>query len=305
MGSPFGIILVTDDAAKAERLADSSFALVDSLCRIFSDYDSGSELSRLNRSAGSKVAVRVSDPLFEVLLMAGQAAAASGGAFDITVGPLSQVWRRAVKQSSFPSPYLVNIAKAHVGFRQLVIDSLQRTAQLAKQRMLLDAGGIAKGYIAQQVVNFLARNGIRQSLADAGGDIVAGDAPPGSKGWTIGVNVPETTDSLLRDQLLLSNKAVATSGDVYRFIRHNGKKYAHIIDPRTGYGITSQRNVTVIAANGAEADWLATACSVLPVDEARQLAESRGAEVMINEVRNGKMLSFRTKGFNQYGKPRG
>jgi thiamine biosynthesis lipoprotein len=166
--------------------------------------------------------------------------------------------------------------------------------------MQLDFGGIAKGYIAQWVINYLKANGIQQALADAGGDIVMSGAPLNQKGWLIGVNLPETTDELLNKKLQLSNCSVATSGDVFQFIEYKGVKYSHIINPLTGYGVTNLRNVTIIAKAGATADWLATACSLLPIKEAKQLAISHQAALLITTLRNGKLVFEATPNFKNY-----
>ena len=166
--------------------------------------------------------------------------------------------------------------------------------------MQIDFGGIGKGYIAQKVVDFLNTQGIPESLVDAGGDIVLGNAPWDKKGWTVGVNQPEKADDLLPEKLQLHNLSVATSGDVYQFIEHNGKKYSHIIDPATGYGVTSLRNVTVIANDGALAHWLATACSILPINESKKLALSLHAELLITESVNNQLKRNNTKGFDKY-----
>ena len=120
------------------------------------------------------------------------------------------------------------------------------------------------------------------------------------KGWIVGVNQPEKADDLLPEKLQLHNLSVATSGDVYQFIEHNGKKYSHIINPLTGYGVTSLRNVTVIANDGAVADWLATACSILPIKEAKKLALSLHAELLITERVNNQLKRNNTKGFDKY-----
>jgi thiamine biosynthesis lipoprotein len=166
--------------------------------------------------------------------------------------------------------------------------------------MRLDMGGIAKGYIARQVARSLAAQGMQYSLVDAGGDMAMNKAPGKTNGWRIGINVPETTDELLPQKLLLEDMAVATSGDIYQYMEYGGKKYSHIIDPRTGYGITVQRNVTVLARDGADADWLATACSILPVEEAKLLAQRMGAEILINEVIHEKARSYFSKGFRNF-----
>jgi thiamine biosynthesis lipoprotein len=124
-----------------------------------------------------------------------------------------------------------------------------------------------------------------------------------SAGWVVGVNIPEQTDDLLPRQLLLKNMAVATSGDAYQYISHAGKKYSHIIDPKTGYGMQAQRNVTVIAKDGTTADWLATACSILPIPHAKQLATKMEAALLITEIRDNKILYYKTGSFDKYWKP--
>lgn len=301
MGSPFNLVLVTDDSLKAATLARACFDLVDTLNSLFSDYDSTSELSRLNSKAGKEPMI-VSSRLWNLLISSSQAWLESRHAFDITIGPLSRLWRKARKEKRFPDSLQVAQKKGLVGFQQLQLNPADHSVYLPQQGMLLDLGGIAKGYAAQAVVNYLTSKGIKQSLVDAGGDMVMTQPPPNSRGWTIGVNVPETTDDLLPQKLLLQNKAVATSGDAYQFIEHKGKKYSHIADPRTGYGISSQRNVTVIADNGAVADWLATACSILSIKEAMQLAKKMKADLLITELRNKQVLYYDSPGFKRYWK---
>ena len=137
---------------------------------------------------------------------------------------------------------------------------------------------------------------------DVSGDIVTIGAPPGTRGWTVGVNVPGKTDELQKQNLLISNTSVTTSGDLYQYMEHDHKRYSHIINPRTGYGISSQKNVTVIANDGATADWLTKPCSILSTAKARRLAHSLQAEVMIAQVKKGKLVCHSTKGFRKYWK---
>lgn len=301
MGSPFNLVLVTDDSLKAVTLARECFALVDTLNSLFSDYDSTSELSRLNAKAGKEPMI-VSSRLWNLLISSRRAWLQSKHAFDITIGPLSRLWRKARKEKRFPDSSAVAERKALVGFQQLQLHPADHSVYLPQKGMQLDLGGIAKGYAAQEVVNYLTRKGITHALADAGGDMVMSQPPPNSRGWTIGVNVPETTDDLLPEKLLLQNKAVATSGDAYQYIEHKGRRYSHIADPRTGYGISSQRNVTVIADDGALADWLATACSILSIQEAMQLVKKMKAELLITELRNKQVVYYDSPEFKRYWK---
>ncbi|MCW3090052.1 MAG: ApbE family lipoprotein [Ferruginibacter sp.] len=303
MGSPFTIVFYSGDSLQANAIAKRCFHLVDSFNLVFSDYIDSSELSRLNASSGKGLnPVQVSPALYEIIALSKKAFYKSDGAFDITIGPLVKLWRQSRKVKQFPSGDSVQSALNQTGFGNLSIDSFHKTVALTKAGMQLDLGGIAKGWIAQKIIDFLHTQQVNHALADAGGDIAMSEAPPGTGGWTIGVNIPETTDELLSKKLFLKNKAVATSGDAYQFMMKDGKKYSHIIDPRTGYGVTSQRNVTVIARDGATADWLATACSILKIKRAKRLATQFDADVLIAEVKNGRMILNATKGFARYWK---
>ena len=301
MGSPLNIVFVAHDSVEARILSEKCFALVDSFNLIYSDYDPNSELSHLNALAG-KGKQNVSPAMLDILLASQKAYQQSKGAYDISIGPLSMVWRKARKTKLFPDSSSVVKARQLIGLSRIRIDSTHHSILMPVEGMRLDLGGIAKGYVAQKIVDFLKDQGIKQSLADAGGDMAMGDSPNTSQGWVVGVNVPETTDELLQGYLVLHNMAVATSGDAYQYIAHNGKKYSHIIDPRTGYGIQSQRNVTVIAENGTDADWLATACSILPIGSAKKLAIRNRAALLITVIRDEKIVYYKTPNFDRYWK---
>lgn len=303
MGAPFTIVFFFNDSVRANLIAKQCFNLVDSFVFIFSDYIDSSELSRLSATAGKQsVPVKLSPALYKILLEAKTAYYESDGAFDITIGPLARLWRRARKTKQFPSEDSVKLMRSLVGFKKMSIDTFRKEAALSQTGMQLDLGGIAQGFIAQEVINFLTAQQVSQALVNCSGDIVMSGPPPGRKGWVIGVNVPEQTDELLGKNLLLQHSAVTTSGDAYQFMEHGGKRYSHIIDPRTGYGVTFQRNVTVIAAEGITADWLATAGSILPVKKAKKLAAKFGAALLITEIRHGKLVYRATKGFELFWK---
>jgi len=299
MGSAFNLIIVSADSNKANHLARKSYELVDSLSHIFSNYDSSSELSKINASAGL-LPYKMSTAMLDLVQKSQYAYIQSKGAYDISIGPLSSLWRNARKAKLFPEASTVLATKKLVGLNQVKINKRLGTIFLPNANMQLDFGGIAKGYIAQWVINFLKANGIQQALADAGGDIVMSGAPLNQQGWLIGVNLPETTDQLLNKKLQLSNCSVATSGDVFQFIEYKGVKYSHIINPLTGYGVTNLRNVTIVAKTGATADWLATACSILPIKEAKQLAISHQAALLITTLKNGKLVFEATPSFKNY-----
>ena len=302
MGSPFTILFYAKDSLKADDLARQCFNLVDSFVFIFSDYIDSSELSKLSAAAGNGNWVNVSPAMFDILLQSKKAFDKSDGAFDITIGPLSKFWRKLRKEKQFPTDQMVQDARKPIGLNKLLIDTFNKKVTLTQPGMQLDLGGIAQGYIAQKVIDFLLTQNINHALVNASGDIVMSNAPPGLSGWTVGVNVPESADELLPRTLLMQNKAVTTSGDAYQFTEHEGKRYSHIINSKSGYGVTWQRNVTAIANDGTTADWLATACSILPLKKAKKLVNQLGAEVLIAEIKKGKLVFYSTKGFGAYWK---
>ena len=131
--------------------------------------------------------------------------------------------------------------------------------------MRIDLGGIAKGYAADEALRAMAGLGIRSALIDAGGDIVCSDAPPNKKAWIVAVGQKNSKSPTTNERTLiqLNNAAVATSGDQFQFVEIEGKRYSHIVDPKTGMGLTQRRNVTVVAKDGMSADGLASAISVM------------------------------------------
>jgi thiamine biosynthesis lipoprotein len=301
MGSPFNLILVSNDSAKASDLAKASFALIDSFNHIYSDYDSSSELSKLKLNAGNGFQ-SCSPALWDILIQSKLAFEISHHTFDISIGPLSSLWKAKRKKQLFPDSLTIKETLTLVGLHKIFWDTSKHQILIPQKGMKLDLGGIAKGYIAQKVIDFLINQGIDAALADAGGDITMSNAAPGTDGWVVGVNIPETTDDLLKNKLSLANYSVATSGDAYQYIEHNGKKYSHIIDPRSGYGVSFQRNVTVIAKNGTLADWLATACSILSIHEAKDICKKLQAELFISTIENSKITVYQTRGFKNYWK---
>lgn len=299
MASPFTIVLYDNDPVHAVYLAEECFTLVDSFVNIFSDYIDTSELSILNKSAGSHTWMPVSPALFDIISISQIAYKKSKGAFDITMGPIIRLWRRARKEKDFPRTQAISEKMKTVGFKKLKINIPAKLIQLTTAGMQLDLGGIAQGYIAQKVLERLVTSGTKHALIDVSGDIATTNPPPGKKGWTIGVDLPGS-DKLQTQLLQIAHKAVSTSGDFYQFIEHDGKRYSHIIDPSTGYGITMQKNVTVIAGDAITADWLSTACSVLSIKKAKRLALHMHAEVLIAVKQNDKIVQYTTKKFNQF-----
>lgn len=272
MGTTFRIVVYARGADEARQAADAAFARVAELDAILSDYRRDSELTELCRRAGGPP-VPIGPDLFRVLSAARDWAVRSDGAFDPTIGPVVRLWRRARRIGEMPDAAALSRARGLVGYAKLVLDPRGRSASLADPGMLLDLGGIAKGYAADEAQAVLRRHGIDRALVAAGGDVVVSEAPPGRRGWTVAVAVPAPLADPAQKPLELRHAAVSTSGDAEQFVVIDGVRYSHIVDPRSGLGLTGRSAVAVIAPRGVTADALATAVSVLGPDRGLALIE--------------------------------
>lgn len=258
MGTIFNIVCYSDDTAAVRAVADRVFAMIDSLNLVFSDYNPESELNRLCLKSGNGKYIKVSKSLFDMIRTSLCWSKRSRGIFDITVGPYTQLWRRAIRRDEKPDPDRLARASESVGYRNIKLRRKTQSVKLKKKNMQLDLGGIAKGYTVDRIYKFLVANGIKICLVDGGGDIYAGQKPPGDEGWK--VQFQELGDT--KKFMTLTHRAVATSGDLYRFFEYKGTKFSHIIDPGTGMGITAPRTVSVLAPDATTADALATILSI-------------------------------------------
>ncbi|MBI1226233.1 MAG: hypothetical protein GC192_13450 [Bacteroidetes bacterium] len=259
MGTEFHIVIYHRDSLVAKQAAEKAFQRVAVLEKVFSDYMENSEVSWLS-DAGK--ATNVSDELWTVLKYSQEVAERSEGAFDVSIGALSKLWRRAIREKEFPSEAEVGKAAATVGYKDIEMKGRNKSIKLDKEGMRLDFGGIAKGYAIDEAMAWLKVSDIRTALVDGGGDVLVGMPPPGKEGWEIEVPDKMVNGELVFKKSLFKNTAIATSGDTYRYLEHDGKRYSHIIDPRTGYGLTNRRVVTVTAPTCMAADAWATAASI-------------------------------------------
>jgi len=273
MGLPFRIVLYAADQAAADSAAGAAFARISQLNDILSDYDTDSELSRLSRTAGEGRAVPVSADLWFCLARSEALAARTGGAFDATVGPLVSLWRKARREKKLPRPDVLAEARAAVGWEKLRLDPKARTATLLVPNMRLDLASVAKGYAVDEALKVLRQRGVTRALVAGAGDMAAGDTPPGKKGWRIEVASLDITNAPPSRFVLLRRAALATSGDLFQHVEIDGIRYSHIVDPRTGLGLTDHSLVTVIAPDCATANSVATAASVLGPQAGLKLIE--------------------------------
>ena len=300
MGTTFRIVLYAADKAAAKRAADAGFARVAELDLVMSDYNQKSELVLLCKRFATEVGdpVKVGDDLFFVLQKAEELSKKSDGAFDVTVGPVVQLWRIARRTQELPDPKEFAAARAKVGYTKVKLDPAKKTVQLLTPGMQLDLGGIAKGYAADEALKLLREKfGIKQALVAAFGDITCGAPPPNEAGWK--VEIAPIAKGQRPRPLTLANAAVSTSGDLEQFVEIKGVRYSHVLDPKTGLGLTGRRSVTVIAPDGITADSMTKAVSVLPPDVGLKLVEetSGTAAYIVILDKNEKPVTTASKRF--------
>ena len=266
-----------------------------------SDYIPDSELMKLCKKSAKTLAgpVKVSDELFYVLAKSQEVAALSEGTFDITVGPIVRLWRQARKDRELPEKDVLAAAMKRVGYKKLKLDTEKKTVTLTVPGMLLDLGGIGKGYAADEVLKVIGTFGIQSALVAASGDIAVSKAPPGRNGWRIDI-APLPGDKVSR-QVLLVDAAISTSGDAEQFVEIAGVRYSHIVNPRTGIGLKGRRSVTVIARHGVYADSLTKMASILPAAKAIAKIETieRAATLIVVKTQKGDVV-HQSKRFASY-----
>ncbi|MGL6195175.1 MAG: FAD:protein FMN transferase [Thermoguttaceae bacterium] len=288
MGVPVRVVLYTDSKEFAEKCANIAFEQFEKLNEIMSDYDKESEIVQLaikndakfNSQAGKEPTcspdedgwVEISEDLALVLSSARHFSEISDGAFEVSISPLVQIWRRAKRQHKLPTDEEIAAAKSVVGLENWELDVPGKKILLKKKGIRFDLGAIAKGYAIDKAFEAVQKEGVNVLLIDAGGDIRVGDAPPESspKGWKIGVVTLKDRSEPL-ETLYLSNTAIATSGDTFQYWELDGKRYSHIIDPRTGRPVENRSISTVIANTATEADALASVLNIFPPDKGVEL----------------------------------
>lgn len=267
MGTLWSITCYGNDLQAVKAAAHAAFVRVDALETCMTDYNPDSELIQLGKAPFGQP-YPVSADLFNILEASGKITRWSQGTFDVTAGPLIQVWRRARRQKELPGADRIAEAKAAMGWQYVALDRRHRSVTLHRPNMRLDLGGIAKGFAADAALKVLREHGFPRSLVAASGDLAIGDAPPGKPGWPVRIGDPVGRTNLVAVTLNLHNVGVSTSGDAEQFVEIEGKRFSHIVDPFTGTGLTNRVQATLIAECATRSDALATAVCILGVERA-------------------------------------
>lgn len=274
-------------AAEAARAAEVMQDALQAMAEVeahMSEWQPDSELSRLSAAAGGEPQP-VSEGLFEVLERARAISQASDGAFDVTFHGVGTLWSFR-PGSRPPTREAIEQALPLVDWRQVVLDSRHRTVRLGRAGMKIGLGAIAKGYAVDRAAEVLRAHGYPNHVVEAGGDTYV-SGRKGSSRWRVGIQDPERATAL--GALEAENESVVTSGDYQRFFEFEGQRYAHILDPRTGWPVAadrSPRSVTVVAANATDADGYCTAIAVMGAEAGFRFAEAHpglGAVIITSE----------------------
>lgn len=298
MGTQIGLVLYASDRQKADSVSVLAFQRIDELNAVLSDYLVNSELNLL--TSRRPATYEVSDDLYRVLKKADSVSRLTEGAFDVTIGPLIRLWRKARLNKKMPGRTELTKAKETVGY-DLLQSIAPNKVRLTVEGMRLDLGGIGKGFAADEVIGILEMNGIYSGLIDMGGDIRVSGPPPEREYWILGFSYFDRQGKECFQKIKLKDGAVATSGNLYQFVEINGRKFSHIVNPKSGMALKDGIQVTTISRSAAEADAFASAFSVIGLGQSvLRDADYQHLEVfMTNQSKTG-YKQWESSGFKQF-----
>ncbi len=281
MGTEVDVTVHHKDIRAAEAAVEKAFAEALRLERLFSVFREQSDVFRINKMAGIE-AVRVHEETFYLIEQSIFYSDISGGAFDITVGPLMDIWGFKDKEFRVPPRDEVMSSLSLVGYEKIILSPADMSVKLPVRGMKIDLGGIAKGFIVDRMAQIMEESGVSGALVNAGGDLYGFGPGYGAEGWRVGIRHPREKERIV-DVLSVMDAGVATSGDYERFFIWDGIRYSHIMDPVTGKPSTGVISATVIAGSCMEADVLSTIVFVLGAERSAEIISGLGAEAVIFE----------------------
>ena len=290
MGTWATLTLVTADSASVAGIAYESLMVLHHVDSLMSNWSDASEVARINREAAAR-RITIHPEVADVLGLAVLVGKQSRGAFDVTIEPLVRLWGFLGGTPRVPSQDEIDAALALVGPDMLDFDADNNTVKFNSEGVKIDFGGIAKGYAVDSVAELLRDAGVSNALVDLSGNMVAIGNAATHDGWAIGIRDPFGEFPLLA-RIILNDESVATSGDYEQFVGAGGKRYGHILDPRTGWSASGLASVTVVTERATSADAWATALFVLGPARARLIAKDREdlAVVLVEKLESGEVI---------------
>ncbi|MEO7977280.1 FAD:protein FMN transferase [Flavobacterium sp.] len=264
LGSPFEITVVARDTIEANKYIDLSVSEVKRIENEISDWIPTTLISQVNQNAGIKP-VKVTPEVFELVERALKISELTSGAFDISYASMDKIWKFDGSMKEMPTEEAIKKSVAKIGYKKIILDKKEKTIFLKESGMKLGLGGIGQGYIADKVEELLFLKGCKSGIVNVSGDINAWGKQPDGKLWSVGIVNPLNKNKVFAT-FPLEDSAVETSGSYEKYVVFNGKRYSHIIDPRTGYPASGVVSVSVFAKKTEIADALATGIFVLGID---------------------------------------
>jgi FAD:protein FMN transferase len=298
MGTRFEITAIHEDAQNAWDGINAAIAEVTRIENLISSWDPNSQTSAINRNAGISP-VKVDQELFDLITRAIHISKLTNGAFDISYASMDRIWKFDGSMTEMPAATIVSKAASKIDYRNIELDAVKNTVFLKEQGMKIGFGAIGKGYAAQKAKAKMLELGINSGVVNAAGDLIAWGNQEDGNPFKVGIADPLNKDQMM-SWLNIDNGAIVTSGDYESFVMLDGKRYAHIIDPRTGYPTTGIKSVTIICPNPELADALATSVFILGTKEGLKLINQlKGIESLIitdnNEMITSENLQLSNK----------
>jgi len=285
MGSRFDITVVAQDSTEAASYIDMAVSEVSRIEKLISSWDPKSQTSLLNSKAGTE-AVLVDSELFELVERSIALSKLTAGAFDISYASMDRIWKFDGSMTLMPSEENINASVSKVGYENIILDKSAGTVLLKNEGMKIGFGGIGKGYAADKAKALLMKNGVSGGIINASGDMNTWGRQYNGKDWMVAIKNPLNKDKVF-SWLPIDNSAVVTSGNYEKYVEFDGKRYTHIIDPRTGYPSHGIISVTVLAKSSEFADALSTSIFVMGVETGLDFVNQlKGVECVIVDAQN-------------------
>jgi thiamine biosynthesis lipoprotein len=269
MGSVFDISLIAQDSVQANVFIDRAEQEIERIENLISEWRPGTQISDVNRNAGIKP-VKVDKEVFELTQRAIVYSSLTNGAFDISIAAMDKLWRFDDSMTEMPDSNLVRKSVEKVGYEHIILDSLNSTIFLTRQGMKIGFGSIGKGYAADKCRSLLQANGVSGGIVNASGDLSTWGTQLNKKTWMIGINNPFKTRGLVKI-VKMNTGSAATSGSYEKYAEIDGKRYSHIINPKTGYPSSGLTSVTILGAHAEFANFLSTSIMVLGSEVGQKL----------------------------------
>lgn len=264
MGSHFEITVVTDSEQQGTVYIDTAINEIDRIEKLISSWDSKSQTSLINKNAGIKP-VQVDKELYDLIQRSIQISKITNGAFDITYASMDRIWKFDGSMTKMPDRSIIRKSVERIGYQKIQLDEKNHTVFLPQKGMKIGFGAIGKGYAADKAKALLIERGVKAGIVNASGDLNAWGTQPDGSDWLVGITNPLNTTKVF-SWLPVKNQSVVTSGNYEKYVLFDGVRYAHIINPKTGYPTTGIKSVSIFAPKAELADALATSVFVMGVE---------------------------------------